>query len=335
MRFFLAAAVLLLHGCGPGLVFNSSPRMTTAEMLDRADHIFVGVIQKQEFEPWLFFRLVAPHVDGGDRKYWKIARRQVRLENVLRGSESRNVVDIYEIYWTGGASGDWNFTQDGERDLFMVRVENGRYHVVRDWWRSIFPVTSGPHSRLPGDALRSLSERITLMNWWIEVGDTAASITFPDFHYNDFGGALSAWREVKLTRGLLRHPSAKVRVPACRELLMGGWGQDECWDSLTDAEKAELSGRGCFGCITAGQIGADRQRTRARPASWWWEHYGDREIRRLLTAVNYPKLRSDICRLYTRDYPGDDDTGCPADRPPPALIVRENGDMPLPGAWPR
>ena len=327
---------MLLQGCGPGLVFNSSPQMTTAEMLDRADHIFVGVIQKQEIESWLFFRFSAAHVDNQDPKYWKIARRQIRVETLLRGSEPRKVVDVYEIFWTGGASGDWNFTQNGERDLFLVRVENGRYHVVRDWWRSIFPVTSGRHSRLPGDASRPLSERIALMNSWIDADDEKASVTFPDFHYSDFGGALSTWRQVNLTRGLLRHPSSRVRVPACRELvLMLGWGQDECWDSLTDAEKAELSSRGCFGCITAEEIMAERQRLQARPANWWWENYGDREIRRLLTAVNYPKLRFDICRLYSRDYPGDPDTGCPADRPPPATIVRENGDVPLTGAWPQ
>ena len=76
-------------------------------------------------------------------------RREVRVEMVLRGAEMRRVVDIYEIYWTGATSGNWSATRDGERDLFLVRVENGRYHVVRDWWRCMFPVTSGPHSRLP------------------------------------------------------------------------------------------------------------------------------------------------------------------------------------------
>lgn|SRR5579871_336636 len=334
MRLLLAGIALLLQGCGPGLVFNSSQKMTTAEMLDRADHIFVGVIQKQEFEPWLFFRFSAPHVDGWDRKYWRVARRQVRIENVLRGSEPRKVVDIYEIFWTGGASGDWNFTPDGERDLFMVRLENGRYHVVGDWWRSIFPVTSGRHSRLPGDDSLPLTERIALMNWWVEASDETASITFPGFHYADFGRALSSWRQVKLTRGLLRHPSSAVRLSACQELLSGGWGQDECWDTLTETEKSRLASSNWLR-FTQDGIMAERQRTQARPATWWWEHYGDRELRRLLTAVNYPKLRSDICRLYTRDYPGDLDTGCPADRPPPATIVRENGDVPLTGAWPR
>jgi hypothetical protein len=335
MRFILAGAVFLLHGCGPGLVFNSSQEMTTGEMLNRADHIFIGVIEKRALESWLFFRLNVPQVHDWDPKYWKIARRRVRVETILRGSDPGKVVDVYEIFWTGGAFGNWNSTVEGERDLFLVRLENGRYHVVRDWWRSIFPVTSGRHSRLPGDASRPLWERIALMNFWIETGDETASIAFPGFHYNDPGRALSEWREVKLVRGLLRHPSSNVRLAACWDLvLMGGWGQDECWDSLTGVEKAKLSSGVCLAC-TPDAITAERRRLQTRPATWWWEHYTDRELRRLLTAVNNPGLRVGVCRLYSRDYVGDQDTGCPADRPPPATIVRENGDVPLTGAWPR
>ncbi len=102
-------------------------------MLARASHVFVGVIQKQQFDSWPFFRLRIPGDDPATAKYWKILRREVRLEMVLRGSEIRKVVDVYEISWTGSASGDWNSTDNGERALFLVRVENGHYHVVRDW----------------------------------------------------------------------------------------------------------------------------------------------------------------------------------------------------------
>ena len=151
-------------------------------------------------------------------------RREVRVEMVLRGTQSRKVVDVYEIFWTGGTSGGWNSTDDGERALFLVRIENGRYRVVRDWRRSIFPVTSGPHERLPLDDSHSLWERIALMNWWMSRYDAGARISFPYFHYNDPSGALSEWRVIKLERGLVRHASAAVRVPACRDLLLHGWG---------------------------------------------------------------------------------------------------------------
>jgi hypothetical protein len=334
VRFFLAVALLLFSGCGPGLVFNSSQDMSREEMLARASHIFVGVIQKHQFYSWPFFRLKLPG-DPESAKYWKILRREVRVETVLRGSETRKVVDVYEIHWTGGTSGDWNSTQDGERDLFLLRVENGRYHVVRDWWRSIFPVTGGPHARLPLDDSRSLWERIALMNWWIEGRNEATRITYPYFRNNDPGGVLSRWRTVKLERGLVRHPSAGVRVPACRDLIsLGGWGQDECWEMLSDSDRTHLSDGGYF-CCSASEIADARRGTQERGASWWWTTYGDRESRRLLTAINNQQLRAEFCRLYTLEYPGDLDNGCPADQPPPATIVTQSGDVPLVGAWPR
>jgi hypothetical protein len=330
VRFSIVGGLLLLlGGCGPGLVFNSSTKMSREEMLARASHVFVGVIQKHEFEWWPLFRLSIPGDDRATAKYWKILRREVRVEMVLRGVESRKVVDVYEIFWTGGAWGDWNFTQDHERALFLVRVENGRYHVVRDRWRSIFPVTSGAHFRLPLDDSHPLWERIALMNWWIERGDSTVRIGHPYFFRADPGLALGLWRTVKLERGLVRHPSAGVRVPACRELLqLGGWGQDECWDLLTTSDRAQLHSS------SSDEIAAARHQWQKKSASFWWALADDRDHQRLLTTVNNRKLRAEICRIYAREYPGDKDNGCPAEQPPPATIVTEQGDVPLTGAWP-
>ena len=84
----IAAAFLLLSGCGPGLVFNSSV-MSANEMMARASHIFVGVIQKQQFESWPFLRFSFPGMDSPTAKCWKVLRREVRVEMVLRGAESR------------------------------------------------------------------------------------------------------------------------------------------------------------------------------------------------------------------------------------------------------
>lgn len=85
-----------MTGCGPGLVFNTSPEMTRDQMLVRADSVFIGVIEKQEFESWLFLS-----VPGSRRSEWTILKRQVRIETVLRGRESRPSVLIYEYfrYW--------------------------------------------------------------------------------------------------------------------------------------------------------------------------------------------------------------------------------------------
>jgi hypothetical protein len=302
--------------------------MSPDDMLARADHVLVGVIQKHEFDSRPLFRWDLPGEDPANSKCWKILRRGVRVEMVLRGTEARKVIDVYEISGRCGAVGDWNSTHDGERELFLVRVENGRYHVVRDWWRSIFPVTGGPHRRLPLDESRPLWERIALMNWWIERSDDAARITYPHFRYNDPGRALSLWRRIKLIRGLVRHPSASVRVEACGELTsFTGWGLDECWEMLSDQDRADLP-------EGASSIAAARQEFEKPGASWHWAHRGGREDRRFLTTVSNQRMRSEFCKLYAGEYPGDTDTGCPADRPPPATIVTERGDVPLVGPWP-
>jgi hypothetical protein len=114
-----------MTGCSPGLVFNNSNSMTPDQILDRASHIFIGVIEKQEFENWLFL-----DVPGAKRGDWAILKRYVRVETVIRGSESRQSIVIYEYFPTGAAIGNSNITRIGERDLFLVRVENGRYHLV-------------------------------------------------------------------------------------------------------------------------------------------------------------------------------------------------------------
>lgn len=327
MRFLTGGLLVLLCGCGPGLVFNDSPQMSPDEMLQRADLVFVGVIETQGLESWPFFRL--PGQDQPDS--WKILRRRVRVETVLFGVETRRVIPVYEIFWTGPTMGDWNSTPAGQRALFLVRKEGGKYHVVRDWWRSIFPVTSGPHPRLPLDDSHPLWERIALMNWWIPRSDEEVHIS--ELRFNDPGQALSRWRIVKLERGLVRHPSAGVRVPACRALL-ARVGQDECWDILSYTDRTHLSDGG-YSCCSAADIATSRRRFAAGDAGQWWSRYPDRDERRLFTTVNNPRLRAAFCRLWESEYRGDDDVGCPPGGLPPATIVTEQGDVPLPGPWPR
>jgi hypothetical protein len=305
VRFYPPCALLLLSGCGPGLVFNPSPRMSSDEMLARASHVFVGVIEKQQFDSWPFFHVSAPGENPDNLKHWKVLRRRVRIEMVLRGSEPRRLVDVYEIAWTGGTTGDWNYTKPGERNLFLLRVEGGHYHVVRDWWRSIFPVSSGPHTRLPLDDSRPLWERIALMNWWLQHSDRTTEIQHSSFNYNDPGDTLGLWRAVKLERGLLRHPSAGVRIPACRELLsIGGFAQNECWEMLSEQDRAHLADGG-YHCCTAAEIAAERNGMHERDALPLWARMPDRDERRLLTTMNNRSLREIFCRLYECEYPGD------------------------------
>jgi len=206
---------------------------------------------------------------------------------------------------------------------------------VRDWLRSIFPVTSGPHPLLPLDDSHPLWERIALMNWWVQPNDERAKITYPHFRTNDPGLALGQWRVVKLERGLVRHPSSNIRVAACRELLMiGGWGQDECWETLSEAERAHLSDSGYL-CCSATEIADSRQKRALWAPDRWWATARDREPRRLLITINNATLRKEFCRRWEHEYPGDLDNGCPADQPPPATIMTAQGDVSLIGSWPR
>jgi len=299
-------------------------------MLQRATHIFVGVIEKHAFESWPFFSVPGfPGGDPKDRRYWRVLRRQVRVEIVVKGIEPRKLIDIYEIHWTGGTTGDWNSTHDKERDIFLVRVENGRYHVVRDWWRSIFPVYSGSHVRLPLDDSRPFWERVGLLTWWIQPDHGGE---FENLPRKDPGGALGVWRTAKILRGLLRHPDRDVRLFACRKLLgLGDVGQDECWGALTEEERHLLTPAG----IAPWRFSESHRRFEQHAHELWDTWSRDRDELKLFTAVSDLRLRRDFCRLYELRFPGDTDTGCPVDRPVPATIVTENGDVPLPGAWPQ
>jgi hypothetical protein len=102
--------------------------MSKEQMLARATHVFVGVVRQQAFESWPFLRFNTAGEKVRDAKYWRVLRRDVVVEMVLRGNVSNKTVPVYEYSWTGGASGDWNNADDGTRALFLVLVENGRYH---------------------------------------------------------------------------------------------------------------------------------------------------------------------------------------------------------------
>ncbi len=325
MRVAVLVGLLALSACSPGIVFNNSPEMTPHEMLQRTDHVFIGVIEKHTIEVWP--RLGVPRGNGA---YWYVARRRVKIENVLKGSESHPVVDIYEYTWLGGASGDWNSTQDGGRYLFLVRLEGGKYHVVRDWWRSILPISSGQHARLPLDDSHPFWERFDLLQWWVRPGWSLAM---------GRPSNLSAWRTIKIQRGLLRYPDRRMMRLACENLLLWGRGQDECAANLS---LEELNSVGLvFNAITpASQIWPkNKQAVDFARSEWSWLiakpdlNPDEMDNLRLYTCVNNLELRKQFCRDFVRRFPTDLDNGCPADKPPPATIVTEAGDVPLTGAW--
>jgi hypothetical protein len=321
VRFLLPFAVLLLTGCGPGLVFNLSPEMTKDQMLARADHIFVGVIEEEQLERWVFLKV--PGSKNGD---WAIVKRRVRIESVIRGQESRPSVLLYEYFPTLGVTGDWNSTGDGERDLFLIRVENGRYHLVRDFWRSIFCIYSGKHDRLPLDDSHPFWERIGLLNWWLGEGHGQSPL-----YRRDPGNALGLWRTAKIARGLLRHPEREMRVLGCQTLVFMGRHQDECWEQLSPEDRAIWSDHGIVSAERFVHSGDDHAMDQ-----WDWAvAANDIDMMRLLTTANYPRVRREFCRLFAQRFPNDHDNGCPADQPPPATIVTQDGDIPLIGPWPQ
>jgi hypothetical protein len=67
----------------------------------------------------------------------------------------------------------------------------------------------------------------------------------------------------------------------------------------------------------------------------WAANANEVDMLRLLTTANRPTLRREFCRLYAQRFPTDHDNGCPADHPPPATIVTQDGDIPPIGPWPQ
>lgn len=242
VRIFLILAAVLLTGCDYGFTFHPE-EMTPDQMLQRADLVFIGVIQEQHIDSWPFFRAPGGSPEGHP-EWWRPLRRRVRVETVLRGSPPGQVIDVYEIFGVfGGTMGDWNSTRDNERDLFMVRRENRRWQIVRDWWRSIYRINSGYHARLPLDESRPFWERYALLNYWIGPDQEGFYSMF--LHHMDPGGELGLWREVKLQRGLLRHPQRRVRLAACWQLVgLTGWGQDECAKGVSDSDWKDVASGG-------------------------------------------------------------------------------------------
>jgi hypothetical protein len=88
--------------------------MSPDQMLDRASLVFVGTIERQTLVSWPFLR-----IPGQDATYWRVLDRRVSIEAILKGQERRKSIDIYELYWTGGTTGDWNLTYNKERYLFL------------------------------------------------------------------------------------------------------------------------------------------------------------------------------------------------------------------------
>lgn len=342
MRTVPLVFIVLLAGCRPELRFQNVPR---DQQLKLATHIFIGVIEKQEFVKSPSFRITGFDKSHPENlKYWEVSRRRVRVEIVAKGTESRSQIDIYEISWTDGTTGDWNSTEENGRYVFPVRVESGRYHVVGDWWRSIYPVLSGRHTRLPLDSSRGLWERIALMNWWVQPDGTPSLV----YHrYADPGLALLKWRTVKILRGLLRHPNRDLQLSACEELLFGGDSQDECWDTLTPKERELLNQH--HNLINPLDEWEQNRRFEKEFATDYWKWHVETKDRapsateriwaidemRLYTTINNRPLRKKFCGLFLKEFPDDKDNGCPANQPPPATIVTENGDVPLTGSWPQ
>ncbi len=330
MRFIPIFVALLLGSCVR--IRPNTSEMTPEQILRRSSLVFIGVIEKHELPDRLLFR-----VPGEDAQRFRVLVRTVRVETVLRGNESHSTIDVYEAFPTGGLTGDWNSTQDNRRYLFPVRLENGHYHVARDFLRSIYPVYSGRHDKLPLDDSRPLWERFALLQWWVRP-DRAGD--FGDDQFTDPARVLGRWREAKVLRGLLRHPDAGVRLAACEDLLHMGMAQDECWDSLVPKQRQSL--RKFWNAVPPEESWNENRSFEKSARLHWDQIAGGAELSfaamselRLFTTINNSTLRREFCVKFQRRFPADNDTGCPSDLPPPATIVTQHGDIPLVGGWPK
>jgi hypothetical protein len=321
--------MLLLVSCAH--IRLNTNEMPAEQMLQRSTHVFIGVIERHDYPNKFLFR-----VSGDGAEQWRVIDREVRVEMVLRGSEPRTVIDIYEAIPPGGANANSNSTYDGSRYLFPVRMENGHYHLVRDLLQSVFPVDSGRHDRLPLDDSRPFWERIALLQWQVQP-DRSGS--FGIYWRTDPALVFGEWRRAKVLRGLLRHPDADVRLVACEGLLNMS-AQDECWDTLPPTDRRKLTR---FHNVFSPEHTWKANRVFETRAAGAWDRLVDgadlsfeaMNKLRLLTTINNPKLRREFCAKFQRRFPEDHDNGCPADGTPPATIVTEEGDVPLIGEWPK
>lgn len=159
-------------------------------------------------------------------------------------------------------------------------------------------------------------------------------------HHMDPGRSLGIWKESKILRGLLRHPERKVRVAACWQLALQTV-QDECVNTLTNAERNDLASAG----FNTSFFLAPRERNEAGQRSDFarllleisspQHDRFDVDLLRTYTTINNKALRREFCQKFMPKFPNDTDNGCPADKPLPATIVTENGDVPLVGPWPK
>ncbi|MEP7363348.1 MAG: hypothetical protein ABI972_08845 [Acidobacteriota bacterium] len=321
----LIVSLVTLAACAPKLTFVTTKTLHGDEFFNRSTHLFLGIIEDQVFPFYPLFRL-----PGDDSRSWRILRRRIKVEAVLKGFEPRPYIYLYEIFLTGGKSGDWNFTPSGERYLIPACVEDGVYHVSADFWRSIFPVQSGRHSRLPLDDSRPMSERIALLEYWPGPDHDRS---FPPWNQR-FSLPDFPWRDVKLLRGLLRNPEAAIRTQACVALVRLQLAQDECLSQIPREALNE-------GIIQSPeeQIAANRRFEQRAQQDWQYNldyprPNGELGMLRIFTTISNPTLRAHFCQEFTRHFPDDPDHGCPADHSPPATIVTEAGDVPLNGPWP-
>jgi hypothetical protein len=337
MRLVVVVALLACCACGPPLEVNLSKEMTPDQMADRATHIFIGEILQHRVESWPFLRIPGEPFSIQGIGKWMVLVRDVKVDMLIRGSEERTVIPIHEIFWTGGTMGNWNSTRNQERYLFLVRREGHRYHVVRDYWRSIFPYYGGNHKRLPLSDRSPILERFALLN---HLPGRGYARGFGDPYRSDPGLALSEWRRAKLQRGLLRHPDRRVQLRACEALLFLQMAQDECWERFSPEERRTLNH---FHNVLdpVREFEANRRfeldpmsRWKMELRQWSWSPDGQKSMLRLFTTIRKPSLRAHFCREFLKLYPSDTDNGCPPDRPPPATIVTMDGDVPLTGEWP-
>jgi hypothetical protein len=150
----------------------------------------------------------------------------------------------------------------------------------------------------------------------------------------DPGHALGRWRATKLARGFARNPDRGMRVFGCQALVYTGPLQDESWEQLTSEDRSTWS---AHGLADADQFLGQRRNPDRAIMGFWGRAVEENDIDtlRLLTTVNRPTLRREFCRRFTQRYPNDHDNGGPADQPPPATIVTQDGDVPLIGPWPQ
>jgi len=197
----------LLASCAP----TFSPRigagpLEVTELVRRSDAIVLGTIASL---------VVAREPRNGE--CFALIRVRVSVENVLRGVPPSGTLDYYSFSPWCGFVGPVEVPHSGERNVFFLRKDSGRWRTIEDYWRSQVRVFSGRHpsSLIENEPIGEAIARILLTPG---DGYSSEGLAVGVMQGTGIASMLVGDGVQPLLEPLLAHSDFSVRVASCAEL---------------------------------------------------------------------------------------------------------------------